>query len=58
MALLVGGVLIALVAGIVLAASQGNGFGVLLAASCMTLASTLWLVGVIAFGVRIGMSDN
>lgn len=45
----------AVVASIVLAVSQGTDVGFFLASAVMTLALTLWLIGVIALGVRIGM---
>lgn len=54
-ALILGGLAAAIVASIVLAVSQGTDVGFFLASAVMTLALTLWLIGVIALGVRIGM---
>lgn len=54
-ALILGGLAAAVFASIVLAVSQGTDVGFFLASAVMTLALTLWLIGVIALGVRIGM---
>ena len=43
---------------IILAASQGNGFGIFLAAIAAFAASTMWLIGCIAVDVRIGRDES
>ena len=49
---------LAVLAGIILWISQGNGFGVFLAAVAMFAASTMWLIGCIAVGVRMGRGES
>ncbi len=49
---------LAVLAGIILAISQGNGFGMFLAAVAGFAASTIWLIGCIAVGVRIGRGES
>jgi hypothetical protein len=58
MALVLGGVLLGLVAGLLLAASGGGGLGLLLGWMVGVAASTLWLVGCIAMGVRVGTQQD
>lgn len=49
---------LAVLAGIILGISQGNGFGTFLAAVAIIAASTMWLIGCIAVGVRIGRGES
>ena len=58
MSLVYAGAGLAVLAGIILAIAQGNGFGIFLAAVAMFAASTMWLIGCIAVGVRIGRGES
>ena len=58
MALVLGGAVLGLVAVLLLAASGGAGLGLLLGWGVGVAASTLWLVGCIAMGVRIGTQHD
>lgn len=58
MVLVLGGVLLGLVAGLLLAASGGGGLGLLAGWLVGAAASTLWLVGCIALGVRVGTQPD
>jgi len=58
MALVLGGVVLGLVAVLLLAASGGGGLGLLLGWMVGVAASTVWLVGCIAMGVRIGTQHD
>lgn len=54
MALIVAGAAIGLVAILVAAIADGNALGAVVAAVAGVIGSTLWLVGAVAMGVRIG----
>jgi hypothetical protein len=58
MALVLSGAVLFLVAGLLLAASGGGGLALLLGWAAAIAASTLWLVGCIAMGVRVGMQPD
>lgn len=58
MALVLGGAVLGLVAVLLLAASGGGGLGLLLGWVVGVAASTLWLVGCIAMGVRVGTQHD
>ena len=58
MALVLSGVVLFLVAGLLLAVSGGGGLGLLVGWVAGIAASTLWLVGCIAMGVRVGMEHE
>lgn len=58
-ALLLGGVVLAAVAGAVFILAAGNsGFGVFLSCLMGFAASTMWLIGCVAIGVRMGMARD
>ena len=58
MALVLGAAFLAVVAGFLLAASGGDGLGLILAAAAGFAAATMWLAGCIAMGVRVGLSSD
>jgi hypothetical protein len=58
MSLMIIGAVLAAVAGLVLAVSQGNGFAALVASVGLAFASTFWIIGMIAMGVRVGMGSK
>jgi hypothetical protein len=58
MALVLGGALLGLVTVLLLAASGGAGLGLLLGWVLGVAASTMWLVGCIAMGVRVGTQHD
>ncbi|KRA37248.1 hypothetical protein ASD81_00435 [Nocardioides sp. Root614] len=57
-AFIVGGLVTAAAGGLIQAGSGGEGAGAVVAALLLFLASTLWLVGVIALGVRVGLDGR
>lgn len=57
--LLLGGVVLAFVAGLVFMLAAGNNqFGVVVAGLMGFVAATLWMIGCVAVGVRVGLAHD
>lgn len=58
MAMLLGGVVLAALAGAVMVAAGNSELGVFLSCVMGFAASTMWLIGCVAIGVRMGMTQD